>query len=71
MIRLETQTERILTLLKLGPRTNTQLSEIALKYTSRISDLRAQGYSIACDKIGNTGLTVYTYMGKNANAQAA
>ena len=49
--RLAAQCQVILALLKergnQGAR-NSELAHIALKYTSRISDLRAQGYDIRC-----------------------
>lgn len=51
MGRLETQCRRILALLvERGNQgaTNYELARIALKYTSRISDLRDGGYRILC-----------------------
>lgn len=39
--RLNGQNRRILERLQQGPATNKELSEISLKYTSRISDVRA------------------------------
>jgi hypothetical protein len=36
-----------------------ELAEISLKYTSRISDLRAMGYRVDCEKCPR-GLSVYT-----------
>lgn len=44
--RLTGQNKRILERLREGPATNVELCEIALKYTSRISDLRKAGYRI-------------------------
>ena len=46
--RLRGQNARILARLKEGPATVDELADIARKYTSRISDLRAAGYSIDC-----------------------
>lgn len=42
--RLSRQCRMILERLQLGPATNRELAELALKYTGRISDLRASGY---------------------------
>ena len=44
--RLSAQSQAILDRLENGPATNHSLAEIALKYTSRISDCRAAGYRI-------------------------
>jgi hypothetical protein len=44
--RLSKQCQLILERLQAGDATNMELSGIALKYTSRISDLRAAGYTI-------------------------
>lgn len=58
--RLSHQCERILDRLRQGPATNRELAVLALKYTGRISDLKAAGYRIECfeqDKL--TGLTKY------------
>lgn len=44
--RVPSQRERILARLRLGDATNAELSELSLKYTGRISDLRALGYDI-------------------------
>jgi hypothetical protein len=64
--RLSGQCERILALLERGPVTNRRLAEIALKYTSRISDIRAYFKEIGrTDKIDiinkchKTGLRIY------------
>lgn len=57
--RLGRQCARILELLRLRPQLNDSLSQVARKYTSRISDLRALGYSIKCERVGNDGLTKY------------
>ena len=65
--RLGAQNRRILDLLSAGPATNVQLAEIALKYTSRISDIRRHlelsGQTIICRKLDGQphgGLRVYT-----------
>ena len=57
--RLSRQCEAILALLRQQSRTNRELADVALKYTSRLSDLRAAGYVIDCERIGE-GLTRYT-----------
>lgn len=41
-----------------GPATNRELASIALKYSSRTSDLRAAGFNIVCER-GSDGLTWY------------
>ena len=57
--RFNKQELEILYQLGMGPRTNARLAQIALKYTSRISDLRKKGYDIQCRRLGG-GLTEYT-----------
>jgi len=43
-----------------GPVTNTELVTLALKYTSRISDLRGHGYDVECyDRDVRTGVSWY------------
>ena len=44
--RLSRQCEAILARLKEGPATNRELADIAMKYTSRISDLRKAGHAV-------------------------
>lgn len=60
--RLTGQNAAILARLRQGPATNRELAEISLKYTSRISDVRAwlenHGESIIC-KRGCGGLNMY------------
>lgn len=56
--RLSRQCALILEMLTLRPHTNEELSRVSLKYTSRISDLRANGYSIECTRLDG-GLTMY------------
>lgn len=58
--RLSRQCRLILDRLRAGNATNRELSAISLKYTGRVSDLRAAGYKI--EVIGrnhDTGLNVY------------
>lgn len=58
--RLSRQCRAILQRLIVGPMTNVSLASIALKYTSRISDLRAAGYDIrVADRCHETGVVVY------------
>jgi hypothetical protein len=58
--RLSAQAVRILDRLVVGPATNRDLSQIALKYTSRISDLRQAGYDVvAFDHDHATGVCWY------------
>ena len=57
--RLTAQCALILNRLTTGPATNEELSQIALKYTSRISDLRKQGFHVTCTRQGR-GLTLYS-----------
>lgn len=58
--RLSKQNEAILKRLQQGPATNFELNEIAMKYTSRISDLRAAGYNVVVvDRDRATGRTMY------------
>jgi hypothetical protein len=57
--RLTGQNRTILYMLRQRPHTNDELADIARKYTSRISDLRAAGYRVRCDKLKG-GLTLYT-----------
>jgi hypothetical protein len=44
--RLSAQCQKILDRLRLGPAPSSELASIALKYTSRISDLRKRGHQI-------------------------
>lgn len=58
--RFAHQTAEIVALLREGPQTNAALSNVALKYTSRISDARKLGHKITCTRIpGGRGLTMY------------
>lgn len=58
--RLSLQAQKILGRLKEGRATNYQLAVIALKYTSRLSDLRRAGYDVRIvERDTATGITVY------------
>jgi hypothetical protein len=57
--RLTGQNASILAVLQAGSATNVMLARISLKYTSRISDLRAAGYRIKCERCGD-GVNLYT-----------
>jgi hypothetical protein len=57
--RLSRQCAALLARLRLGPATNRELAAISLKYTSRVSDCRAAGYAIDCERLDG-GLTRYT-----------
>lgn len=58
--RLSRQCEAILQRLQQGRVSNTELSHLALKYTSRISDLRERGYRIVpVSQDRKTGVTFY------------
>lgn len=59
-IRLSKQSAAVLERLRLGPATNRQLMEIALNYTARISDIRAEGIKIPKPTEDlETGLSMY------------
>lgn len=60
--RLSQQCHDILAMLRKGPATSHQLAMVALKYTSRISDLRAAGYDVRCRRAGNQ--SIYTLAGE-------
>jgi hypothetical protein len=55
--RLSSQNARILARLQKGPATSYELSQIALKYTSRLSDLKKAGYPITCTRHAGGGAT--------------
>lgn len=58
--RLSRQCQLILDRLTEGPATNRELSQIALKYTGRISELKQAGYKVACyDQNRVTGFSRY------------
>lgn len=57
--RLSGQNRKILLRLQQGPATNVELSAIALKYTSRVHDIRSAGFAITCERFPR-GLAVYT-----------
>jgi hypothetical protein len=63
--RLNSQCAIIRDRLREGPATNGELSEIARKYTGRISDLRKAGYDIRVTQRNYvTGETTYTLFEK-------
>jgi hypothetical protein len=57
--RFARQQDAILDRLRRGPVTNRELAQIALKYTSRVSDLRSRGFRIEARRLPR-GLVVYT-----------
>lgn len=58
--RLSRQCRAILDRLRTGPAANSELAKLALKYTSRISDLRAAGYDVRLvSHDRESGLCVY------------
>lgn len=57
--RLNQQCREILARLRRGQATNRELAGYALKYTSRISDLREAGFDIRNERL-RRGLTLYT-----------
>ena len=58
--RLSKQCREILERLKQGPATNRDLAGLSLKYTSRVSDLRAAGFKIeVVERNHQSGLNVY------------
>lgn len=69
--RLSAQCIDILKRMLQGPVTNQELSGIALKYTSRISDIRASGISVLLvERDHETGRTVYDFGTAEARARA-
>lgn len=57
-----TDCARLLEALRVGPRTASELYELHMVVHSRISDLRAKGYDIRCERIrGETGARAYVY----------
>lgn len=58
--RLSAQCSRILGRLQYGRVTNRELSEIALKYTNRVSEIRRAGHDVRLvSRDYATGLTYY------------
>lgn len=57
--RLSGQSARILARLREGPATNAELAGLALKYTSRLSDIRSFGCEIGVERKAG-GTFVYT-----------
>ncbi len=63
--RLSKQCQAILDRLRRGRASNVELSQIALKYTSRISDLRKAGHNVVCvSRHRESGLTYYALRGE-------
>lgn len=66
-LRLKGQNLRILERLQEGPASNKELAQISLKYTSRISDLRAKGFIIPPPiEDEETGEAMYRLINKGA-----
>jgi hypothetical protein len=63
--RRVSQKGKLLDRLLAGPATNVELAQLCIKYTGRISDLRADGWDIACVRQTEEGVTVYTLRGKS------
>jgi hypothetical protein len=61
--RRASQKDRILWRLMSGPATNAELAAISLKYTGRISDLRADGWRIE-PTLQPDGRTIYRLRGR-------
>jgi hypothetical protein len=58
--RISSQCQKILDRLREGVATNRELSALSMKYTSRISDIRASGHTIeVVSRDVRTGLTLY------------
>jgi hypothetical protein len=60
--RLTGQNAAILARLRRGPATSGELAALSLKYTGRISDLRAAGYTIDAKRLAGGG-SRYTLTG--------
>lgn len=68
--RLRNQCERILDRLRQGMVSNHELAEIALKYSSRISELRKQGWTIrVCARDWKSGICFYELLGMKEERQ--
>lgn len=57
--RRGSQKGRILARLRRGPATNAELAAISLKYTGRVSDLRADGHEIVVERADDSGVATY------------
>jgi len=67
--RLTRQAEDVLRRLQQGPASARELSAIALKYTSRVSDLRKAGYDVRVNEKSGTYFLVKPFArGHNVNA---
>lgn len=63
--RLSRQCQAILDRLKQRPASNRELAVLSLKYTSRISDIRAAGWDVVVQSRDHrSGLTVYELRGR-------
>jgi hypothetical protein len=70
--RLSRQCVEILARLRMGMATNRELATIALKYTSRISDLRDAGFTIVVvDRYKETGHVLYELKEEETRRQNA
>jgi hypothetical protein len=59
-VRLSRQSEAILDRLRKGRASNRELAALALKYTSRMSDIRAAGHDVrVVEQDHGSGLAVY------------
>jgi hypothetical protein len=67
IVRLSTQNLSVLVRLQQGPVSNRELVGFALKYTSRLSDLRKAGWDIRIiERDHATGRVVYQLFGRKA-----
>lgn len=62
--RVSRQALEVLEQLRQGPKTNRQLLDVAIRYGSRIHDLRKAGYTIDKFEDHATGLTTYKLTGE-------
>ena len=62
--RVSRQALEVLEQLRKGPKTNRELLEVAIRYGSRIHDLRKAGYTIDKEEDHKTGLTLYKLTGE-------
>jgi hypothetical protein len=63
--RFGNQRDFILSMLEKGPVLRSELVNVARNVTARISELRASGYDIECQRYNDTGETVYCLLGAN------
>jgi hypothetical protein len=62
--RVSRQALAVLDRLRRGPATNRELLDVAIRYGSRIHDLRKAGYTIDKQEDHKTGLTTYKLVGE-------